>query len=134
MDYIVYGKTGKNEIRYKTCMIRRVRLGETRQQSLYQNKVSMATNKNITKTMQKRFKQSIVQMDENHYSPKNNKAKNKINVNWSLLDYINLLNVNTAKIISLLFVVWFCIFHGIILIFYGVSPACKGIYLIKFHF
>ena len=61
----------------------------------------------------------------NHYSP-NAKCRRKANSNWTLLDYINLLNVNTAKIISIVLVLSFALFHGIIHIFYGVTP-CKGL-------
>ena len=61
----------------------------------------------------------------NYYSPKA-KCRRKAKNSWTLLDYINLLNVNTAKIISIVLVLFFALFHGIIHIFYGVTP-CKGL-------
>ena len=84
--------------------------------------------------MQKRYnnsnnnQQSVCVMEEdNFYSPKlKSKKKTNNHHHWTLLDYVNLLNVNTAKVVSIALVLWFALFHGVIHIFYGVTP-CKGL-------
>ena len=83
--------------------------------------------------MQKRYynysstQQSVTVMgeDSDFYSPKL-KCKRKTNYHWTLLDYVNLLNINTAKVVSIALVLWFALFHGVIHIFYGVTH-CKGL-------
>lgn len=45
---------------------------------------------------------------------------------WTAVDYFNLLNINSAKIVAVILVISFTLFHGIIHIFYGVTP-CKGL-------
>ena len=43
-------------------------------------------------------------------------------------DYFKMLNIETAKLISILLVISFGVYHGILNLTYGVTP-CKGLFL-----
>lgn len=46
----------------------------------------------------------------------------------SAADYFKLLNVETAKVISIFLVIGFALYHGMLHLTYGVTP-CKGLFL-----
>jgi len=43
-------------------------------------------------------------------------------------DYIKLINIRTGKILALLLVLAFALYHGALHLYYGVTP-CKGLFV-----